>query len=303
MAQPHPIPEQEAQPVAAAAAKGVSRSGIAAWMEWYQLAGVEEIIEHQPMPDAWKPAQAATPAPQLASKPVQAAPPARPAHAAPLPQAVATTTAPQSPRVSAKQAETAAAKAQTLAELHEAIRAFDGCALKRTATNTVIADGAPDSGILFIGEAPGSEEDARGIPFCGPSGKLLDKMLRGIGLNRQNSYITNSLYWRPPGNRKPSTEELQSCAPFVWRHIELIKPKIVIMVGGTSASSLLDTPLGITRLRGKQHQLTTPGGYSVTAFALYHPSYLLRQPAHKRFAWQDLLQIKRFLRETYGQTA
>ncbi|MBI1276083.1 uracil-DNA glycosylase [bacterium] len=277
----------------------ITADGVTAWLEWYRMAGVEEGIADTPMPAAWLPAEppvkatakptaerSAAPLPRLEPLPVQPYIAPQGGNAA-IPM--------QNPRASAKQAGEMAQKALTLAELHDAIRAFDGCALKRTATNTVIADGVPDNGILLIGEAPGSEEDARGIPFCGPSGKLLDKMLKSIGLNRQNSYITNSLYWRPPGNRKPSTEELQSCQPFVWRHIELIKPKIVIMVGGTSASSLLDTPLGITRLRGKQHQLTTPGGASVPAFALYHPSYLLRQPSHKRYAWHDLLQIKGFL--------
>lgn len=294
------MPRAETAILTASPAADTSPEGVAAWLEWYRLMGVEDGIADTPIPAAWLPKSPpvkAAPAsverthvertaqPKLAPLPVQ--PYIAPQGASVIPM--------QNPRASAKQAVEMAQKAQTLAELHDAIRAFDGCALKRTATNTVIADGVPDNGILFIGEAPGSEEDARGIPFCGPSGKLLDRMLKSIGLNRQNSYITNSLYWRPPGNRKPSTEELQSCQPFVWRHIELLKPKIVILVGGTSASSLLDTPLGITRLRGKQHQLTTPDGTSVPAFALYHPSYLLRQPSHKRYAWQDLLQIKRFL--------
>jgi DNA polymerase len=205
-----------------------------------------------------------------------------------------------SPRNAASEAEKLAIASKTLDELHDAIRCFEGCSLKRGASSTVLMDGNPSSDLLLIGEAPGAEEDRQGIPFCGPSGKLLDKMLGSIGRDRTTSCITNMIYWRPPGNRKPSTEEILICQSFVWRHIALIRPKLVVLVGGTAASGLLDTQLGITRLRGKPYSLTIPSQFleqgepaEIPAQVLFHPSFLLRQPNYKRLAWQDLLSIRR----------
>ncbi len=186
--------------------------------------------------------------------------------------------------------------AVTLADLETAVCGFDGCAIKKMATNTVFADGNPQSRLMLIGEAPGADEDIRGIPFCGVSGKLLDKMLLAIGYDRTNFYITNTLFWRPPGNRSPSSDELALCRPFVEKHVALIDPELLVLVGGVAAKSLLGTEQGITRMRGKEYTYRTPykdKEYKVAV--IYHPSYLLRQPAGKRVTWQDLLAIRRVL--------
>jgi len=184
--------------------------------------------------------------------------------------------------------------ATTLAELEAAVRGFNGCSLKKTATNTVFAQGVAASRLMFIGEAPGAEEDRAGVPFCGPSGQLLDKMLSFIGLNRaENFYITNCIFWRPPGNRQPSADELEICRPLVEKHIALINPKILVLVGGTATSAILRDVRGITRLRGQlfsyqNDYMAEPVPVHVT----YHPSYLLRQPLAKKRAWADILALK-----------
>ena len=184
--------------------------------------------------------------------------------------------------------------ATNLAALEEAVRNFTGCALKKTATNTVFAQGIASSRLMFIGEAPGAEEDRAGVPFCGPSGQLLDRMLGFIGLDRAaNFYITNTLFWRPPGNRQPTAEELEICRPFVEKHIALVAPKILVLVGGTATKSVLGDTRGITRLRGQVFQykndyLAAP----VPVHVIYHPSYLLRQPLAKKQCWADLLALK-----------
>lgn len=184
----------------------------------------------------------------------------------------------------------------TLDQLKEAVFAFDGCDLKKNATNTVFCDGDPASKIMLIGEAPGEQEDLRGIPFCGRSGKLLDKMLEAIGLNRNCVYITNTVFWRPPGNRKPSFEETAICRPFLEHHIRLVAPKLIILVGGTAASSVLDTNVGVSQLRGKFYQYSNRYiGSSIAATVIFHPAYLLRQPMQKKLAWEDLQSIRKYL--------
>lgn len=190
-------------------------------------------------------------------------------------------------------AEALARTAATLAELEQAVAGFDGCALRQTATNTVFADGNPEAGLMLIGEAPGAEEDRLGKPFVGRSGQLLDRMLATIGIDRTTAYITNVLFWRPPGNRKPVPAEITACLPFVLRHIALVRPSIVMLCGGTAASALLGLPDGITRLRGKWFDLAIPGlADPVRAIATYHPSYLLRSPERKKEAWLDLLAVQ-----------
>jgi DNA polymerase len=191
-------------------------------------------------------------------------------------------------------ARAAAAAADSLEALGAAVAAFEGCALKRTATSTVFADGVPGGGLMLIGEAPGADEDRIGRPFVGVSGQLLDRMLATIGRSRQsNAYITNVLFWRPPGNRKPTDSEIAVCRPFVERHIALVRPKILVMVGGTASASLLPGSAGITRLRGQWLALDVNGlAEPVQAIAMYHPSFLLRSPERKREAWADLLSIK-----------
>jgi DNA polymerase len=185
------------------------------------------------------------------------------------------------------------AEAATLAELAEAVAAFEGCALKRTAHHTVFADGNPESGLMLIGEAPGAEEDRIGRPFVGAAGRLLDRMLAAIGRDRSGAYITNVVFWRPPDNRKPSDAEIAACRPFVLRHIALVRPRLVVLVGGTASTALIPGSEGITRLRGRRTVVEVPGlTEPVQAIAMYHPSFLLRTPARKREAWSDLLSIK-----------
>ncbi len=187
----------------------------------------------------------------------------------------------------------AAQAAHTLEDLRAAVQAFEGCALKSTAKNTVFADGNPEGRLMVIGEAPGSDEDRQGLPFVGVSGKLLDLMLESIGYTRENAYITNVMPWRPPGNRTPTPEEVGMCLPFLMRHIELIKPQVILTVGGLSAKTLLNRTEGITRLRGRWDELTLPGlEVPVPIIATFHPAYLLRSPQQKRFAWRDLLAVK-----------
>jgi DNA polymerase len=174
------------------------------------------------------------------------------------------------------------------------VRGFEGCALKRTATSTVFADGNPSAPVMVIGEAPGAEEDRSGRPFVGRSGQLLDRMLAAIGLDRaRNVLITNSIYWRPPGNRTPTDAEVAACLPFVLRHVELARPKILLLSGGRAASAVLGRKDGITRLRGRWFDLELPGlPGKIPTLATFHPSYLLRSPLHKREVWRDLLALQ-----------
>ncbi|HEU0095086.1 MAG TPA: uracil-DNA glycosylase [Rhizomicrobium sp.] len=185
-------------------------------------------------------------------------------------------------------AQTAAASATTLAELSAALNAFDGCALKRTATNTVFADGVAAGGIMLIGEAPGRDEDRIGKPFVGRAGQLLDKMLASIDLDRKiNAYITNVINWRPPDNRDPSPEEAAMCLPFLRRHIELANPGLIILLGAVAARHVVGVTDGIMKLRGRWLEYRV-GDRMVPLLPTLHPAYLLRQPAHKKLAWRDL---------------
>lgn len=198
----------------------------------------------------------------------------------------------QLPTAAAEDAEKLAAGAKTLEELKAVIETFEGCSLKKTAMNTVFSRGDAASGLMLVGEAPGAEEDRQGKPFVGASGRLLDKMMAAIGRERgKDYYISNILPWRPPGNRKPTPAEQMQCLPFIKRHIELAAPKVLVLLGGTSVSALLDITDGITRVRGRWY--TYPAGKEgIPAMATFHPAYLLRQPQLKRQAWQDLLEIK-----------
>ncbi len=189
-----------------------------------------------------------------------------------------------------------AGAAASLEELADALAAFDGCPLKLTATKTVFADGNPRAEVMLVGEAPGSEEDRDGRPFVGVSGQLLDRMLAAIGLGRQDIYIANTIYWRPPGNRSPTQPETAACLPFIQRQIELVGPKILVLLGGAAAKTLLNRSDGITRLRGRRFDYETPGlGGPIPALATYHPAFLLRQPSQKREAWQDFLTLREMI--------
>lgn len=180
----------------------------------------------------------------------------------------------------------------TLAELKTAVTNFEGCELKRSATNTVFADGDPSGRIMLIGEAPGRDEDLQGLPFVGRAGKLLDRMLAEIGLDRRKVYITNVLNWRPPQNREPSPEEAATCLPFLHRHIELADPKLMILLGAVSVRHVLGLTEGITRVRGKWNLYQSVAlNRSIPVMPTLHPAYLLRQPAAKRLAWRDLMAV------------
>ncbi len=186
-----------------------------------------------------------------------------------------------------------AAGARNVEELCAALAGFDGCPLKQTATNLVFADGNPRARYMLGGEAPGPQEDRQGTPFVGPSGKLLDAMLAAIGLDRESVYITNMLFWRPPGNRTPTAAEIATCLPFTERHIELVAPDYLMMVGGSSAKSLLGRSEGILKLRGRWFHYQSPGmAAPIPALATLHQAYLLRQPAQKRLAWRDFLSFR-----------
>ena len=192
-----------------------------------------------------------------------------------------------------------ASQAQTLDELKAALESFEGLTLRRTATNTVFADGNPQSRLMLVGEAPGADEDRMGLPFVGVSGKLLDKMLAAIGHDRTNTYITNVIHWRPPGNRNPSDAEIALSLPFVQRHIELVRPEIVVFVGGVAAKALMQTAQGITKLRGRWSEHQTEGlKKAIPSVAIFHPAYLLRSPAQKGLAWRDMQSIAIKLIET-----
>ena len=191
-----------------------------------------------------------------------------------------------------------ARRCATIAELEEAVRAFEGCALKRTAKNTVFADGVAGAPLMIVGEAPGADEDRLGKPFVGVSGQLLDRMFAALGMSRERDlYITNILFWRPPGNRTPTLAEQAVCLAFTRRHIELARPKLVVLAGGTSAKAMLDTTEGIMRLRGKWATLKLDDGTEMPAMPTFHPAYLLRTPASKRQSWLDLLAIDKKLGE------
>ena len=202
------------------------------------------------------------------------------------------------------EARKVASAAKSIAELKAAIEAFDGSPLKRTARNTVFSRGNPECGLMVVGEAPGKDEDEQGEPFVGKSGQLLDRMFASIGLDRETDiYVSNILNWRPPGNRNPTTEEIALALPFIERHIALVKPKILVLVGGVSAPSLLRATTGIMRLRGRGAEYSLkdekfePGDH-IPALPILHPAYLLRRPQDKKLAWRDLLMLQKRLEET-----
>ena len=229
----------------------------------------------------------------------RASPPPAPVRAAPAPAAAAAA-APVEPaprRQPAVDAETLAARCMNLHDIAHALAGFDQCPLKRTATNLAYIDGNPEAGVLAIGEAPGREEDLQGKPFVGRSGQLLDRMLAAIGLDRHADdpekavLITNVIFWRPPGNRKPTEAETLMCMPFVQRTIALARPRLIVCLGATPAQRLIGTSEGILRLRGRWTSIAGEDR-AIPAMPTLHPAYLLRQPAQKRLAWRDFLSIR-----------
>lgn len=225
-------------------------------------------------------------------------------------QAPAPTPVPLGKSEASKQSAALAKAAKTLDELQEAIADFEGISLKKTATNLVFSDGNPESSIMLIGEAPGADEDRQGKPFVGASGQLLDKILKCIDLDRTEEdpskavYISNIINWRPPGNRTPAPAEIEVSLPFIERHIQLIKPKLIILCGGVSAKALLGTEDSVSKIRRAGWHDYTPqtaelreDSSSIPAIATYHPAYLLRTPAQKKAVWADMLQIQAKYRE------
>jgi uracil-DNA glycosylase family 4 len=259
-----------------------------ALLQWQIEMGADEAIG-EIAPNRLAP----PPAPVVARPPPPRSPAAATAASIAPPRALADSAAEP-----AQSARVLAAQAESIEALAALIAGFDACPLKRTATNTVFADGNPAAPVMIVGEAPGADEDRMGKPFVGRAGQLLDRMLAAIGLDRTGVQITNVIYWRPPGNRKPTAAEIAACLPFVFRHIVLSRPRVLVLAGGTAASSLLDVADGITRLRGRWFDLAVPGlDATLPTLPMFHPAFLLRSPERKREAWRDLLALQAKLAE------
>src|SRR5262252_2052114 len=260
------------------------REAALALLRWYVEMGADEAIGAEAA-DRLAPPETSIQSPKIpvtgsrqSSRPVPATPP--PALTESLGEA-------------AQSARRLASSADSIEALAALVAKFDGCPLRHTATNTVFTDGNPTAPVLIIGEAPGADEDRIGRPFVGRAGQLLDRMLAAIGLDRSGVLITNVVYWRPPGNRTPTAAEIASCLPFAFRLIALVRPKILVLSGGTAAAALLPQGQGITRLRGRWFDLAVPGlDERVPTLPMFHPSFLLRTPTRKRAAWRDLLSLR-----------
>jgi DNA polymerase len=254
-------------------------------IDFYREAGVDAVLGE-------------TPINRFAAESVPERTPAPRREPAPAPRAeapaVSQIAAPLAPDQAVMAAREAAKNAASLDELRDILDKFEGCALKHGATQLVFADGNPKSRVMFVGEAPGYEEDKRGLPFVGRSGQLLDRMLAAIGLDRTSVYIANIVPWRPPGNRTPTPQESAICLPFLLRQIELADPDILVCLGGPSAQTLLGIREGITKTRGRWFAFDT-GKRKIRAMPTFHPAFLLRSPLQKRFAWRDFLAIKKAL--------
>jgi DNA polymerase len=250
------------------------RSAAQALLDWWALSGVD-VAEARSL---------------LRAAPT--APPVRPA-SAPIKRATPGVAPPAALPAGVEDARAAAAKASSLAELRAALDAFDGCPLRKTAHSTVFSDGVEDAEVMLVGEAPGRDEDEIGKPFVGRSGQLLDRMFGAIGLSRKtNLFISNVIFWRPPGNRPPTQGEIAACLPFIRRAIELKNPKLLIFIGGMAAQTLLAKEAGVMRLRNKRLSYDSPNGTKFNASVMLHPAYLLRRPQEKRLAWADLLHAE-----------
>jgi uracil-DNA glycosylase len=248
------------------------RDKVQALLAWYAAMGADEAIGDEPVDRFAAPAAALSAPPRVQPRP-------RPAAAR-----VADGGGGGSSRVDLSQAG-------TLAALEVMVAGFEGCALKRTAKSLCFKRGHDEARIMLIGEAPGRDEDLQGKPFVGRAGQLLDRMLEAIGLAEQHVYITNTVYWRPPGNRTPTPEEVEACAPFLARQIELKSPQVLVLLGGAAAKSILGVAEGIMRLRGKWLSYKC-GDREIATLATLHPAFLLRNPEHKRLVWRDLLSVK-----------
>jgi uracil-DNA glycosylase len=259
-------------------------------LAFYLEAGVDCALTEEPVnrladPDIVPAAREASP------NPLRTVPTAVPVPAAILAPRGEATVAPEAAIMSAREA---ARTAPSLEALRALLEKFDGCALKFTATRLVFADGNPQARVMFVGEAPGRDEDIEGLPFVGRSGKLLDRMIAAIGLDRSSAYIANVIPWRPPGNRTPTPQETQICLPFIQRQIELVNPDVLVTLGNPSTQTLLSTRDGIMKTRGRWFDYDT-GTRVIRAIATFHPAYLLRSPSYKRMSWQDLRAVAKAL--------
>jgi uracil-DNA glycosylase len=270
-------------------------------LAFYVAAGADALLGEQPvdrMADDLTLESSANPAPLARQPTVEGEAEAAPRRIARAPRsnapAAAMASAPPPPEVAMMAAREAAASANTLDELCALLEEFQGCALRATATQLVFADGNSQARVMFVGEAPGYEEDITGRPFVGRSGKLLDRMMEAIGLDRSQAYIANVVPWRPPGNRTPTPQETAICLPFVRRQIELADPDILVCLGQPATQTLLGTRDGITRTRGRWFAYDT-GSREIRAMPTFHPAYLLRQPLQKRLAWRDFLALRKAL--------
>lgn len=266
-------------------------------LRFYAEAGVDEALEDDPVDRFAESAALARPQPpqdRPAPREARRAEQTTPAQAPPPPMLAIPD------ETQAARAREMARQASSLEELREIVAAFDGCNLKFTAKQTVFCDGNPQGGLMLVGEAPGRDEDIEGRPFVGRSGRLLDRMMSAIGLDRQSAYIANVIPWRPPGNRTPTPIETEICRPFIERQIELANPKVLVTLGGPSAKVLLHASEGVLRLRGNWKVHRTASGVEIPAMPTLHPAYLLRNPAHKKLAWRDFLEIKARLNQLRG---
>jgi DNA polymerase len=257
-------------------------------LAFYLEAGVDCALGDEPINRLADPELAPEPRAAVAHQPMPRAAPLPPPAAAPRADVTV------APDVAINSAREAARTAPTLEALRQLLENFDGCALRHTATRLVFADGNPEARVMFVGEAPGRDEDIEGLPFVGRSGKLLDRMIAAIGLDRSKAYIANVIPWRPPGNRTPTPQETQICLPFIQRQIELVDPDVLVTLGNPSTQALLQTREGIMRTRGKWLDYDT-GTRTIRAIATFHPAYLLRSPSYKRMSWQDLRTIAKAL--------
>lgn len=251
-----------------------------AWLlRWYTEMGVDVAIDidpHDRFEECVAPERLAQSLPSQAARPAASPSPMRSAELVKI-------TAANTP-----------GSARTLEELRAQLLAFEGCGLKATATQLVFADGNPEADIMIVGEAPGADEDRQGVPFVGRAGQLLDKMLAAVGLDRRQVYIANVVPWRPPGNRTPTPLETSICLPFMRRQIELVSPKILVCLGAAATQTLLGVKEGIMRIRGRWYEYEM-GEAKIPAIAMLHPAYLLRQPSHKKYAWQDLRELAKMI--------
>jgi DNA polymerase len=260
------------------------RDELVALLEYQRALGVDLGLSEAPV-DRFAASMAARARPPA---PVIDAPVATPPAAAPA----ALASGPADP----SETRALAAAAPTLEALRAAMDAYEGCVLKKRATQLVFADGNPEAEIMLVGEGPGEQEDLIGKPFVGRAGQLLDRMLAAIGLDRTKVYVANMVPWRPPGNRDPSPEELALCTPFLVRQVELVAPKLLVTLGNVPTKALFDTTQGITRMRGQWRDISI-GSHKVKALATLHPAYLLRTPSAKSLVWQDMLSLRQSVDE------